>query len=123
MRTVRTNSRKPIRKYLPHNVLHCTGNSPTRCKKRGGEEFTTGCGLRCRRGRQRIACMRMRAHWVAVLLLVGCGSKSGGSNAAEGPCALRKGTYSITFHARSGDCGDLPEQIVVVNQTTIENAP
>lgn len=42
------------------------------------------------------------------LFAVGCSS----SNADEGPCARRSGTYRLTYERVDGDCGDISAQIV-----------
>ncbi|MES2359954.1 MAG: hypothetical protein V4529_16565 [Gemmatimonadota bacterium] len=63
----------------------------------------------------------MRIHWLLVvpLVAVGCGSSKGGnSNAPPVPCAPRNGTYTVTFHERSGDCGPIAEQLFNANQST-----
>ena len=49
-------------------------------------------------------------------LVVGCSSaKNGGGS---GPCVDRRGTYVVTWHERSGNCGPIPEQVDVVDQNT-----
>lgn len=48
---------------------------------------------------------------VSVVGLVGCGQ--------SGPCKARTGnTYRVNFDRRDGNCGDLPEQVVVLDDTT-----
>jgi len=47
---------------------------------------------------------------IGFLTLLGCDSSSDDG----GPCADHAGTYSIRFMARSGNCGDISEQIVTL---------
>lgn len=57
----------------------------------------------------------------ATLAIVGCSSDD---TTGGGPCAQRKGTYLTTFKTRSGNCGDIPEQVdTITSQPTEPAAP
>lgn len=52
-------------------------------------------------------------HTLIVVFLVGaCGSNEDGSS---GPCSQRSGTYRMMFAERSGNCGDMPEQVTTID--------
>jgi len=52
----------------------------------------------------------MRGALALLALLVGCSSSSDDAS----PCADHAGTYSVKFTARSGNCGEISEQIVTL---------
>lgn len=56
----------------------------------------------------------MRGWVVVALVVVGCSSSA--EDEPSGPCAPRKGTYTMAFRTRGGDCGDLSEQVFNSNQ-------
>ncbi len=56
--------------------------------------------------------MRVAMGVVGVVLVVGCSS----SSSDDGPCAIRKGTYTAALKTRGGDCGDLGELVANVDQ-------
>ncbi len=55
----------------------------------------------------------MRMALVAALLLTAACSSS---SSDDGPCPIRKGTYTMAFRTRDGDCGDVSESVLNAEQ-------
>jgi hypothetical protein len=55
--------------------------------------------------------MRITILAMGLVAAVGCG---GADDEPSGPCAAGSGSYRVNYTERSGNCGPLPEQIVVV---------
>jgi hypothetical protein len=53
----------------------------------------------------------MRYLVLALLIAAGCGSDK--NDEPAGPCAPGSGSYRVTYVERSGNCGPIPEQVVV----------
>ena len=56
----------------------------------------------------------MRYVWalLGAVLVSACSS----SSSSDGPCAIRKGVYTMSWQTRGGDCGDLSESVINVDQ-------
>lgn len=59
-----------------------------------------------------------------VAALVGCSGPAREPDDEPQDCAMRSGTFSTVFTVRSGNCGDIPEQVTVeTEQPTEVEAP
>lgn len=61
--------------------------------------------------------MRIQLGMVAaVASLIGCGADKADTSqrVSDGPCSSPKGSFTLTLTERSGTCGPVPEQVVVL---------
>lgn len=53
--------------------------------------------------------------WQTAISIVVFVSVLGACGSSGGPCTNHTGTYSVTFSRRDGNCGDIPEQVIVIS--------
>lgn len=62
----------------------------------------------------RVVMTKLLAAVLTCIFVAGCG--------ASGPCSKRSGTYRIAYKTRSGNCGEIPEIITTVDDSTVTPA-